>query len=160
MLIGTFIFILVVGLFIKNPSLLRLNNQKPSTPTGLSNLKEMTIGNTKLLVSLADTNEKRSKGLSGISYLLSNQGMLFTFEAKDIKPTFWMKGMLIPLDFIWIKDNKVTEINPNISPPAPNTPDNQIQRIVPQGNIDYCLEVNAGFAKDNNIKVGDNVILP
>lgn len=154
MLGGVFIFILIVGLLIKNQP------TKAPTSASPSNLKEMKIANVKLMVEIADTDVKRSKGLGGIESLPASQGMLFTFESKNIRPAFWMKGMVIPLDFIWIKDAKVVEIDPNILAPVPNTPDDKLQKIIPAENIDYCLEVNAGFAAKQNIKVGDNVTLP
>ena len=50
-----------------------------------------------------------------------------------------------------------SEITSNVAAPAPNTPDSQLQIYQPDQNIDYVLEVNAGFAMKNLIKVGDSV---
>lgn len=165
-LIGVAVFILVVGLITKTSrgettffsQLLHPASQTPS-PTGLTNLKEMTIGKTVVMVQIADTQEERAKGLSNISNLPQGQGMLFVFENKGTTPSFWMKDMLIPLDFIWIAGGKVSEITPNVPNPAPGTPDSRLQVYTPSMPIDYVLEVNAGWASTNNIKVGDNVSL-
>ncbi len=132
------------------------------TPTSIpkTNQKSLTIGNTTVIVTVANTNETRQKGLSGITNLQNNQGMLFIFDTKNIpveNAKFWMKDMKIPLDFIWIKDNKISEITPNVPAPIPNTPDNALQIYAPSTSIDYVLEVNAGFTMKNNIKVGDTV---
>ena len=60
---------------------------------------------------------------------------------------------------IWIADGKIVAINKNIPKPAPNTPDNQLKTYSPGQFIDRVLEVNAGFADKNKIKVGDSVDL-
>src|SRR5258708_1273172 len=128
-LAGVALFIFVVGLITKTYRgektiltgilpVLTPFGQTPA-PTLTPNMKTLTIGNTSVLITLADTNEKRSKGLSGISNLPGNEGMLFVFDSKNISPSFWMKGMEIPLDFIWIKNNKVFQIDINIFAPAP-----------------------------------------
>ena len=121
-----------------------------------SNVSVVQIGDTKINVELADTPEKRGKGLGGRDSLDPNSGMLFTFD-KPGKYQFWMKGMKFPLDFIWINGSRVADILPNIQPPAPNEPDSQLDIYEPVTEVDKVLEVNAGFAASHNIKVGDSV---
>lgn len=171
MLGGVILFLLIFGLVtqtnngqktIFTPYLPFLNfgsNITPS-PTPISNnLKTIKIGNTSVDVVIANNDELRSKGLGGVTNLPENQGMLFVFSSTNILPSFWMKDMKIPIDFIWIKNNRVSEIIPNALPPVTGTPDNQLQIYKPVNSIDYVLEVNAGFASRNNILVGDTVIL-
>src|SRR4030042_2564613 len=69
-----------------------------------SNFKTAQINGQKIFVEIADTPEKRSQGLSGRDNLSQNQGMLFIFNQPAI-PSFWMKDMNFPLDFIWINNN-------------------------------------------------------
>ncbi|MCR4263242.1 MAG: DUF192 domain-containing protein, partial [Candidatus Roizmanbacteria bacterium] len=68
-------------------------------------LSTATIGETKLFVEIADTPEKKSKGLGGRTFLADDYGMLFPSENQPYLPVFWMKGMEVPIDIIWIKDS-------------------------------------------------------
>lgn len=166
-LFGVAVFILVVGLVVQanqgktnilSPYLHPVNTE--STPVPLSpNLKELTIGNIAVMVQVANNDATRSKGLGGVTQMPQAQGMFFVFDSKQITPSFWMKDMQIPLDFIWISNNKVAEITANVAAPAPNTPDSQLKVYTPTEPIDYVLEVNSGFASKNNVKVGDSVTL-
>lgn len=110
----------------------------------------------ELNVEIADTDETRSKGLGGRSSLDPNSGMLFVWETRSI-PNFWMKGMKIPLDFIWINDDKVVDLLPNIRPPEEGQSDDTLPRYAPVTEINRILEVNAGYISAHNIKVGDKV---
>ena len=47
----------------------------------------------------------RARGLMFRENLSENSGMLFIFEQEGIYP-FWMKDTLIPLDMIWISEEK------------------------------------------------------
>lgn len=140
-------FIVAVGIFVKRSG--STNVQQTS--------KSIVIGTKTIPVEIADNQELRARGLSGRTSLDAGTGMLFIFDSKGVKPGFWMKDMLIPLDFIWIADGKVVKIDKNVSFPSPGTPDNQLKVYYPNGLIDYVLEVNAGFSDKNNIQVGDSV---
>lgn len=145
-ILGAVLFILVVGL---------ITQKLGRTP--FSNKKEVKIGDLKILVLLADSQEKRKRGLSKVESLAENEGVLFVFEEKDVVPGFWMKDMLIPIDIIWINDGKIVKIDKNIAPGAPETPDSELKLYYPGQPIDYVLEVNAGFSSKNNIKTVDPV---
>ena len=171
MLGGVVLFIIIVGLITKtnrgettilSPYLHSINTKPTPIPAGLSNLKEIMIGKTSFMVNIANTSATRQKGLGGVVAMPDNEGMLFIFDSKKLSPQmarFWMKDMLIPLDFIWITDDRVVEITPNVAAPAPNASDRDLQIYEPHEVIDYVLEINAGVAAKNNIKVGDNFIL-
>jgi len=120
--------------------------------------KRAKIGQTSFFVELALTEEERQKGLSGRSTLEENTGMLFSFGQEDVFPSFWMKGMLIPIDIIWIDEWEVVKIHENIQP-EPEKSDGELTKYYPDGPIDLVIEVNAGFSGKNNIRVGDNVII-
>jgi hypothetical protein len=115
------------------------------------------IGNQKLNVEVAQTDLTRQQGLSGRESLAQNDGMLFVFPSVG-RYAFWMKGMRFPLDFIWIKDNQVVEITAN-APTEPNVPDAGLFRYLPKEEVDSMIEVNAGWAKTNKIKVGDEIFI-
>ncbi|MGA3292061.1 MAG: DUF192 domain-containing protein [Candidatus Microgenomates bacterium] len=149
-------FIIIVGVFTQKSGFLNLKSLSVTQPTPTP-MKTLTIGSKTITVQVADTEAKRQQGLSGISSLDASSGMLFIFDTKGVVTTFWMKGMLIPLDMIWIANGKIIRIDKNIPVPSPNTPDNNLKRYSAGKPIDYVLEVNAGFSDKNNIKVGDSV---
>ena len=115
---------------------------------------DVLIGESVIYLELADTPEKRAMGLSAKPKIPMDEGMLFSFEQKDVIPQFWMKGMLIPLDFIWINDNKIVQINENVQPPKG---EDDIITITPNAAVDYVIEANAGYLLKNDIKIGDAV---
>lgn len=117
---------------------------------------EVLINDNKIKVEIADTQGKRSKGLGGRESLASDSGMLFIFPKEDKYP-FWMKGLNFPLDFVWIKGDKVVDILQNIPPPAEGTKDESLPIYLPKEEVDKVLEVNAGTSERLNIKVGDKI---
>ena len=61
-------------------------------------------------VEIADTDEKRERGLMFREELCSDCGMLFVYD-EEVKSKFWMKNTLIPLDIIWLdSDLKVVHV--------------------------------------------------
>lgn len=126
----------------------------PSQPR----LDQVIIGETKIKVEVADTQGKRSKGLGGRESLASSSGMLFIFERQDMYP-FWMKGLNFPLDFIWIRGDKVVEITENVPVPPEGAKNEELPIYQSKERIDKLLEVNAGFVSSHNIKIGDTVII-
>jgi uncharacterized membrane protein (UPF0127 family) len=154
-LFGVAVFIFIVGLISqtyqgKQTILTPYLQHKNIT------LKEITIGQTHVMVTIADTDITRSHGLSNVTSLAKNEGMLFMFPQPGIY-TFWMKDMKFALDFIWVNNGKVVQIDANIPAPDINTPDNQLKLYKSKFPVDSVLEVNAGFALKSNIKVGDKV---
>jgi uncharacterized membrane protein (UPF0127 family) len=116
------------------------------------------MNNIKIDVEIADTESLREKGLSERSSIEKDHGMLFVFNEKNALPIFWMKGMLIPIDIIWINDDKVTKIDKNVPPPpATSTPDSKLTKYPAPGPTDYVLEVDSGFSEQNDIKIGEPV---
>ena len=80
------------------------------------------VGDTEFEVEVADTPLLRQRGLTGRSYLEERKGMLFIPDERYVGP-FWMKGMLFPLDFIWIgSDCRVADVTVFARVPAPGTP--------------------------------------
>ena len=146
-------FIALVGLFTQRVS--RGNFILTSAPPK----SEIKVGSTTVLAATADSEEERKEGLSGQSSLPENEGMLFVFDQKDIFPSFWMRDMLIPVDILWINDDKLVKIDKNVQPPQKDTPDASLPLYRPDKPIDYVLEVNAGFSDKNGLKEGDGVEL-
>lgn len=157
-LLAVIIFIVVIGIFVQKSSSFGLSVNKtasPSTPPE----KTISVGLKKIQVQIADTTSKRSKGLSGVTSLKADSGMLFIFDSKQVTPLFWMKDMKIALDIIWIGGGKIVRIDKNVPVPAPGTPDTGLKTYSAGAPIDYVLEVNTSFSDKNKLKVGDSVDL-
>jgi uncharacterized membrane protein (UPF0127 family) len=87
--------------------------------------------------------------------------MLFDFgDNAEVRPGFWMPDMNFNLDFIWIDQNQVVGITPNV--PKPSSPDAATSTLpiyYPPSPVNWVVEVNAGWAEANKIKTGDEVKL-
>ena len=109
------------------------------------------IGDATLRVEVADTDQKRVQGLSGRPSLAKNEGILFVFEEPG-RYGFWMKDMNFSIDIIWIgQDKKVVEIMNTI------VPETFPEVFYSKEPIQYVLEVNAGWAKENDVQLRDKV---
>ena len=151
-LLATALFIVVLGIFGG-----KLGNGQILNPLAEEPKKDITVGSVPLKVGVANDEAERKEGLSGKSSLPEAEGLLFDFGQKDIFPSFWMRGMLIPIDIIWINDGTIAKIDKNLAPPEKDTPESSLELYYPDKPIDYVLEVNAGFSDKNSLKVGDLV---
>ena len=107
-------------------------------------------------MDLAVTPNQRATGLMGREHLGDTEGMLFIFEVEGL-PRFWMKGMKIPLDMVWIDaDGIVAGVTAN-APPAPEGTSPEVYS--PPRPILYVLEINAGLAELVGIRVGSQARL-
>lgn len=103
------------------------------------------------LVKIADTQDKRTQGLSLVAKLPKDQGLLFVFNDSGYYG-FWMKDMQFPLDLLWVDSNGyVVHSELNISPETyPNT-------FINSTPAKYVLEVNNGIADELGLKVGERL---
>lgn len=108
-------------------------------------------------VEIADNPMKRSRGLSGKESLAENEGMLFLFSSAGFQ-SFWMKDMRIPIDIIWIKDNKAAGFEVNAQP-EPGVRTVNLKRYVSPEAVETVLEVSAGTVERLDIRIGDKVEL-
>jgi len=157
LLMPSVVFVVVLALFLRNryvPANAPYVAVATPVPTYL-----MKVGETPVTVRLAVTEDEHRQGLSGVTQLMENEGMLFVFKTKT-STAFWMKDMKISLDILWIRDGKVIQINETVLPPTEGTPDSKLPLYLPHSRIDHVLEVNAGFSKAHNLKVGDIVTFP
>ena len=98
--------------------------------------------------------DEQRQGLSGRDALAQDAGMLFP-QPRDLVPSFWMRGMRISLDFIWISSRcTVAEVTANVPPPAPGTSDSNLPIYSPGSAVRYVLEVSAGAAARAGIAPG------
>jgi len=116
-----------------------------------SEQSKVILAGTTISVEIASTPEQRQQGLMSRTFLPENHGMLFLFEEEN-EEVFWMKDTLIPLDIIFIDNNKnITKIHHAV--PCEKDPCSLYS-----GKAKYVLEVNGGFTEDNNIQEGETVL--
>jgi len=128
-------------------------------------MTQMKIGERQLYVEVADTPEKITKGL-GYRDEIGSEGMLFVFPRAHV-PSFWMKGMRIGLDFIWIgecndeelgvTECEVVDITERVK--APEDPEDweNLKQFSPRNEVKYVLEVDLGKVEEWGLKIGDSV---
>lgn len=114
---------------------------------------KVLIKDQEFSVEIADNPMKQSRGLSGRATLEMNEGMLFLFSKADHQ-RFWMKDMLVPIDIIWIKDNKIVGVEKNVQP-EPGVKRGQLGIYSPPEAVDKALEVAAGTVERLDIQVGE-----
>jgi len=108
------------------------------------------------LAELVEDKEERERGLMFKKNLDLDKGMLFIFEEEGEYP-FWMKNTLIPLDIIWINENKeVVFISENTQPCEE---ENYCFSVNPNKKAKYVLEINAGLAEEIGLEIGDKMNL-
>ncbi|MBI3811600.1 MAG: DUF192 domain-containing protein [Nitrospirae bacterium] len=122
------------------------HGQEP-TPSTL----KMTLPDGKpLQVEVADTPMEQTRGLMFRTDLPEDHGMLFIFERPG-KNQFWMKNTLIPLDILWMDDQKrIIHIEYQV-PPCKLDP---CPVYGPSAESHYVLEVKAGVVHKRGLRVG------
>jgi uncharacterized membrane protein (UPF0127 family) len=108
----------------------------------------------KIKVEIADSAEERSYGLMFKEFLDENSGMLFVFDDENYR-NFWMKNTLISLDIIFIsEDLEIVDIKYAV--PCLEDPCVSYKSSKP---AKYVLEVNGDFTIENDVGLGDKIII-
>jgi hypothetical protein len=113
------------------------------------------IGNQQLYVLVADTPNHRFKGWSDRKDMGKYDGMLFVFPTSD-RYAMVMRDMHFPLDIIWLYNNKIVDIAPNL-PPEMHVSEEKLVVYKPRAEANLVLEVSAGFMERTGIKIGDKL---
>lgn len=111
------------------------------------------LGSGIFQVHVAQDATSRMKGLSGVTSMGPNEGLLFVFDTEE-KHGIWMKGMKIPIDIVWLDSNKkVVHIVKDA------TPELSWDRVFePTKPAKYVLELQAGATAEYAIKIGDTAV--
>jgi hypothetical protein len=98
----------------------------------------ITVDDDVYRVAVADTPERRARGLMGVTELGEREGMLFIFET-DVDTGFWMKDTLIPLDIAFFDPSGSYvdgfEMEPCLQNPCPS--------YTPSGSYRYAVETGS-----------------
>jgi len=104
----------------------------------------------KIVVELADTTKKRKQGLQCRNKIPKQEGMLFIWKKADYR-VFWMKKTYVPLDIIFLDQNKqIIDFFLNAKPMDQSS-------IISNGKAKYVLEINAGEFKNLDLKLGQKL---
>jgi hypothetical protein len=109
------------------------------------------IGEGYFNFALADTESERVLGLSGHEKLDDTDAMLFVFDNPD-KHCLWMKDMRFSLDILWFDaDKKLIYEKRDVSP------DTYPEKLCADTPAKYVVEMTAGVAAKNQMKIGDSL---
>ena len=112
---------------------------------------DVRIGNATMHAEIADNLVKQMAGLMGRASLADDEGMLFPL-LHESRPDFWMMGMRIPIDVVYLGSNKtVVDMKSDLQPFSLSNPSTN---FAPSQKAMYVLEISAGFVKRHDIKVG------
>lgn len=101
-------------------------------------------------VELADTDEKRRRGLMFRERLPRMSGMLFDYGTPR-RVAIWMKNTNISLDILFIDaDGRIVNIHERALPGS-------LDHMLSNGRVLAVLELNAGTVDEFSISVGDVV---
>ena len=101
-------------------------------------------------VEIADTKEKRERGLMFRSILDENKGMLFILPEKSFA-NIWMKNTILSLDILFIsEDNIIVDLVKETFPLSEKIYTSKML-------VKYILEINAGLIDKIGIKIGDSI---
>jgi len=139
------IILLVLGLFFYKR--IKTNQQKSIQPKLNVPMLEFYDNQDKKIASfkaeIARTPAEHQRGLMYRKHLPEDQAMLFVFQ-KEKQLSFWMKNTLIPLDIIFIsQDKKVISISDEAQPCRQL----HCKSYYSNGKVQYVVEINVGLAK-------------
>jgi uncharacterized membrane protein (UPF0127 family) len=112
---------------------------------------EFRPSGTMLTVEVVSSLTEIRRGLAFRRALPADEGMLFCMPREEPQ-VFWMKGVSIPLDLLFVNSQcTIVGLLENVPLPPP---------LLLWG-IDepsrWVIEVNAGWCKRHNVKAGDEV---
>jgi len=108
------------------------------------------------ILEVADDPAERTSGLGGRERLDDYSGMLFVWD--EVAPReLWMKGMLFPLDFLWLdEDRRIVRIEANVAD-QPGASVGELVRYPSGSPVKYVIELYRGVAASHDLRVGDVV---
>jgi uncharacterized membrane protein (UPF0127 family) len=121
--------------------------------TGYNGAKVVLPNQTEIAIELAITPEEKMQGLMYRESLEEKSGMLFINENAAML-SFWMKNTYIPLDIIFIDENREI-INIEKADPCKQE---KCPLYKSKGEAKYVLEINQGDSSKYDLKKGDKLV--
>ena len=126
---------------------------KPAPPDDMHfDTVSATIKGKPFTLEIADTDDKRERGLMFRKSMAADHGMIFVFEVAD-SYRFWMKNTWIPLDIVFLDaGGKVIEVEARKAKDETS--------MGPDEPAKYVIELNAGTAETIGLTKGDRIDIP
>lgn len=105
---------------------------------------EISVGGKDFNVIVFSTEKQKEKGLMNVKEMNSNEGGLFVYDEPQ-HVDFWMKNTYLPLDIVFIGENKKVI---SVKEGKPESED-----YISEDDVKFVLEVN----KNSGIEKGDKV---
>lgn len=130
-----------------------------STTGACRNFSAATLATptTNINIAIAERHIDQARGLGGCKSLPNKTGMYFPYSTKQ-SPTFWMKGMRMSIDIVWLEGGKVVKVDASLPPPTGQL-DQDLTRYPAPRPIDGVLEVAAGKAQEYGLTPGAQVTI-
>lgn len=143
------LFILATSLLLPLAVSAQAVNIKPNGAQTTLPIVSLSFGQVNLRTEIANTPDQRYMGLSFRQTLAENEAMLFVYP-KEQALVFTMRNTLLPLSIAYISEDFII---------------NEIHQMPVGENLlfpaklpaKFALEVNQGWFKRNNIKVGTQI---
>ncbi|HEY3286131.1 MAG TPA: DUF192 domain-containing protein [Gemmatimonadaceae bacterium] len=121
-----------------------------SSPSGPhpATANTVTLNGATLKVAIAATNASRTKGLTGVTTMAADSGMLCVFS-DDRQRGFWMKDTPIPLSIAFLDASKKVIF---LADMAPNS--TTVVGGFNAGLMRYAIEVNQGWFASHGVTLG------
>jgi uncharacterized membrane protein (UPF0127 family) len=122
-----------------------LKTKTVTLPNGKEITAEVVISQTEML-----------RGLMFRDKLPPDRGMLFIHGSPG-PYAYWMYNVRIPLDIIWLdEDRRIVEISPN-TPPCPSKSAKECPSYGGKVPARFVLELAGGTAQKEGLRLGDRV---
>ena len=134
----------------ENMGPVKVSSKLPTSPVIRVNAVWMTKP-LKIRCHIADTEDKKRRGLQGFEQLEMHEGMYFPYSPYGEHVTFHQGSVSFGLDLIFLRDNQIAKIEADTKVGSCD-----------RWSCDSCsgvIEVNAGFCFENDVNVGDKVAL-
>ncbi len=116
---------------------------------------EVELKDQRLTVLVADNSYRSYRGLGKRDSLGNYDGMLFIYSEKS-RHGIVMREMRFPIDIVWFDKGKVVDIASNV-PVEPGVSEELLKKYYPRVEADLILELPAGWAEKNGLKIGDGL---
>lgn len=118
------------------------------------------INQTEIQLAIADTLEFQAQGFMNVTKIPENEGMLFVYESPAPR-SFWMKNTLLPLDIIFLNQNKeIINIHHNTPPCKEIDPEQtSCPSYLSSGPSQFIIELPSPQAEKLNLQENQKINL-
>jgi uncharacterized membrane protein (UPF0127 family) len=146
-----FTSILLIG---TSPLFLAACREKTATMVDIGATEVVFPNGTKIRADYVHKNLDVMRGMMFVDFLEKDRGKLIV-HGSEASFAYFMYQTKIPLDIIWIsRQHQVVEISAN-TPPCPSKSASACPSYGGNKKAQFVLEVNAGIAAANGLKIGD-----